>query len=117
MIVVAMDLGSGVNCHRLGAADGQTAEGALLIEDERRAVAGPVWRLKVRGRNVLDSTVSGSDGDGFERAQQNGLSGCCRERFEFYMGEDGLLDRILVMRADADADVELAGDPDLCGGA
>src|ERR1035438_7175033 len=47
MIVVAMDLGSGVNRHGLGAADGQTAEGALLIEDERRAVAGPVWRLKV----------------------------------------------------------------------
>src|ERR1017187_1699271 len=117
MIVVAMDLGSGVNRHGLGAADGQTAEGALLIEDERRAVAGPVWRLKVRGRNVFDTTVSGSDSDGFQRAQQNGLSGRWRERFEFYMGEDGLLDRILVMRADADADVELAGDLHLCGGA
>jgi hypothetical protein len=72
-----------VDCDGLRAADRQAAKRAILVEDECRAIARPVRCFEVRGINLLNAAIAGSDRNRFKRAQQNQLAGGRRQRFEF----------------------------------
>ncbi len=117
MIVVAMDLRSGRNFDGLAAVEGEAAKGSVLVEDEELAIAGPVGRFEVGGGDVFNVAIGRGDGDGLERADKRGLIGGRRKGLEHDVGEDGFLDCVFVVRADADADVEVADEGEPCGSA
>ena len=76
MVVVAVDLRRSVSMtFGLAAVEGEAAEGSILVEDEKLAVARPVGGFKVRGGDVVDVAIGGGDGDGFKRADEDGFAG------------------------------------------
>ena len=118
MVVVEVKLGSCGNNGGLRAVKCEAAEGSILIEDEEFAVAGPVGGFKVGGGGVFDVAIGGGNGDGLKGADQGELAGGRRQLLQVDAGENGLFDGILVVCADADADVEIAfeGEPGGCAG-
>ena len=108
VVVVAVDRGAGVDGDGPSAGDGKTQNVAVAVEEKVCAVAGPVGRLKVAGRNVDDAAVGGCNGHCLKRTVEHGRNCERRGRGQFDIGEYGLFNRIFVVRANADADVECA---------
>ena len=107
MVVVAPRGEAGVDGLRRPAGDGHAEDPAAAVIDQRTAVAQPVGCLDPRGRDVNDAAIRRRDRLRLEGAVQDrrpGRDG--RRRGEFHVREHRRFRHVLVVCADAQADVE-----------
>src|SRR5262249_35031393 len=92
---------------RLATGDGYAEDAAAAVDDQRAAVTEPVGRFDARGRDVDDAAVRRGDRLRFECAVQHRLPRRGRQsRVQVHVGEHRLFRHVLVVRTNAEADVE-----------
>src|SRR5436305_5853237 len=78
-VVVVTSAGKAcIDRHRSIGVEGQPLDAAVAIKQECAAVTGPVRSFEASLGYIGDAPIGGVDGDGFERAVENRLSGCLR---------------------------------------
>src|SRR5271168_2874487 len=109
MIVIAASREASVEHGRRGAVDWEADDMAFAIEEKRAPIAAPVRSFESSLCEIRNAAIAGFDGDSLKRAVENRLGGGRGRRLrEFDVGENCFLDDIFVVRADAEADVEVA---------
>ena len=110
MIVIAAVLRGGCNEGGFALVKVQPEDLAVTIVEKIRAILRPVRRFKVCRSDVLNMTVGGGYRYGFERAKERRTLNCLRKLVQLDVRESCALHDILVVRRDADADVERFGE-------
>src|SRR5262245_24945391 len=105
VVVVAAYGKAGVDRLRFAAADRQLVDAPALVEQKVFSVARPVGRFEGRAVGVDNAAIFGRNRNGLQRAFENRL----RALLDLDVRKKSLLDDVVVVRADAEADIERLG--------
>src|SRR5262245_7017655 len=108
VVVVAASGEAGVERLRFAAADRQLVDKPALVEQNVFSVARPVGRFEVYAFGVDHAAILGRNRNGLQRAFDDRL----RALLDLDVREKSLLDDVVVVRADAEADIERLGQLD-----
>ena len=111
VVVVAFDGGAGVKQLRRAVGERQFVNPAFAVEEKILSVARPVRCFDVIAGVVSHAAVGGRDGHGFQRAFQRGRhAGWRGNGRQLDVGKNGLFNGLIVVRANAEADIKIGFD-------
>src|SRR5262245_14252468 len=102
MVVVVSCREASVESLRFAARDRQLVDSPALVEQKVFAVARPIGGFEMRASGIDHAAILGRDRDGLQRALQDRL----RALLDLDISENGLLDDVVVVSADSQADIE-----------
>ena len=107
MVIVAVDGDAGIDQARLAAGRRQLIDSPVAIDEQILAVLRPIRRFDVVARVINDPALHRGEREDFEGAFDCGRDGRVGgQRGDFDIGELGLLEHVVIMRADTEAEIE-----------